>query len=127
MATSDFGPQPASTAILIAAAKPVAAIFFAFITISLLKDTLSLKCFKKFFKCFFFSFINYVNIYHLIYVNSYIYTILCLKISSLSVNYLKLTLSIRAIVYEDNKFSPFQRKWVFLWKILQFLITKTFS
>ena len=70
---------------------------------------------------------NYVNIYHLIYVNSYIYTILYLKISSLSVNYLKLILSIRAIVYEDNKFSPFQRKWVFLWKILQFLITKTFN
>ena len=76
---------------------------------------------------FFFSFINYVNIYHSFYVNSYIYDVLCLKLSSLPVNYLKLILSIRAIVYEDNKFSPFRRKWVFLWKILQFLIMKTFN
>ena len=84
--------------------------------------------FRKVFQVlFFFSFIIYVNIYHLIYVNYYIFTILYPEISTLFFIYIKIFPPIRAIVYEDNKFPPFRRKWVFLWKILQFLITKTFN
>lgn len=77
--------------------------------------------FRKVFQVlFFFSFIIYVNIYHLIYVNYYIFTILYPEISTLFFIYIKIFPPIHAIVYEDKKFPHFKESGFFYGKFYSF-------